>query len=149
MELTVEGDKVPLPRSLDQSAYRIIQEALTNALRHAGDTIAHVAVRYRADRLELEVVNDSHGNRPPSDHAGGGRGLIGIQERVALFGGELEAGPRAGGGFVVRCGFPRRPADHDDCVLLADDDQLTRTGLRLIIESDPDLTVVGEGRRRP
>jgi signal transduction histidine kinase len=106
VELTVEGDQVPLPRSLDQSAYRIIQEALTNALRHAGDTIAHVAVRYRTDRLELEVANDSHGNRRPPDHAGGGRGLIGIQERVALFGGELEAGPRAGGGFVVRCGFP-------------------------------------------
>jgi signal transduction histidine kinase len=106
VEITIEGDQVPLPRSLDQSAYRIIQEALTNALRHAGDTIAHVAVRYRADRLELEVANDSHGNRRPADHTGGGRGLIGIQERVALFGGELEAGPRAGGGFVVRCGFP-------------------------------------------
>jgi signal transduction histidine kinase len=52
------------------------------------------------------VANDSHGNRRPPDHAGGGRGLIGIQERVALFGGELEAGPRAGGGFMVRCGFP-------------------------------------------
>ena len=106
VEITIEGDQVPLPRSLDQSAYRIIQEALTNALRHAGDTIAHVAVRYRTDRLELEVANDNHGNRPPSDHAGGGRGLIGIQERVALFGGELEAGPRAGGGFVVRCRLP-------------------------------------------
>jgi signal transduction histidine kinase len=106
VELTIEGDEVPLPRSLDQSAYRIIQEALTNALRHAGDTIAHVAVRYRTDRLELEVANDSHGNRRPPDHAGGGRGLIGIRERVALFGGELEAGPVAGGGFVVRCRFP-------------------------------------------
>jgi signal transduction histidine kinase len=106
VEITVEGDQVPLPRSLDQSAYRIIQEALTNALRHAGGTIAHVAVRYRTDRLELEVANDGHGNRRPPDHAGGGRGLIGIQERVALFGGDLEAGPRAGGGFVVRCGFP-------------------------------------------
>ena len=105
VEITIEGDEIPLPRSLDQSAYRIIQEALTNALRHAGDTIAHVAVRYRTDRLELEVANDGSGNRPP-DHAGGGRGLIGIRERVALFGGELEAGPRAGGGFVVRCGFP-------------------------------------------
>ena len=106
MELSIEGEEVPLPRSLDQSAYRIIQEALTNALRHAGDTIAHVAVRYRTDRLELEVANDSHGNRRPPDHEGGGRGLIGIQERVALFGGELEAGPRAGGGFVVRCRLP-------------------------------------------
>jgi signal transduction histidine kinase len=106
VELSIEGEQVPLPRSLDQSAYRIIQEALTNALRHAGDTIAHVAVRYRTDRLELEVANDSHGNKRPPDHAGGGRGLIGIQERVALFGGDLEAGPRAGGGFVVRCRFP-------------------------------------------
>jgi signal transduction histidine kinase len=106
VELTIEGDQVPLPRSLDQSAYRIIQEALTNALRHAGGTIAHVAVRYRTDRLELEVVNDGRENRRPHHHAGGGRGLIGIRERVALFGGELEAGPRAEGGFVVRCRFP-------------------------------------------
>jgi signal transduction histidine kinase len=106
VELAIEGDEVSLPRSLDQSAYRIIQEALTNALRHGGGTIAHVAVRYRADRFELEVANDSHGNRRLPDHAGGGRGLIGIQERVALFGGELEAGPSAGGGFVVRCRFP-------------------------------------------
>jgi signal transduction histidine kinase len=104
---------VPLPRSLDQSAYRIIQEALTNALRHAGGTIAHVAVRYCSDRLELEVANDGRENRRPHhDHPRGGRGLIGIRERVALFGGELEAGPKAGGGFVVRCRFPlaaRRP----------------------------------------
>jgi signal transduction histidine kinase len=106
VELTVDGDEVRLPRSLDQSAYRIIQEALTNALRHAGGTIAHVVVRYRTDRLELEVANDGHGNRRPPDHAGGGRGLIGIQERVALFGGEFEAGPSAGGGFAVRCRFP-------------------------------------------
>jgi signal transduction histidine kinase len=106
VELTLEGDEVPLPRSLDQSAYRIIQEALTNALRHAGGTVAHVAVRFRTDRLELEVANDGRNNQRPRDHTGGGRGLIGIRERVALFGGELEAGPRAGGGFVVRCRFP-------------------------------------------
>jgi signal transduction histidine kinase len=106
VEIAIEGDEVSLPRSLDQSAYRIIQEALTNALRHAGGTIAHVAVRYRTDRLELEVANDGHGNRRPPDRTGGGRGLIGIQERVALFGGDLEAGPSAGGGFVVRCEFP-------------------------------------------
>jgi signal transduction histidine kinase len=107
VEITVEGDEVPLPRSLDQSAYRIIQEALTNALRHAGGTIAHVAVRYRNDRLELEVANDGREDRRPQNHhPGGGRGLIGIRERVALFGGDLEAGPRAGGGFVVRCRFP-------------------------------------------
>ena len=56
--------------------------------------------------MELEVANDARGNRPPPDRAGGGRGLIGIRERVALFGGELEAGPRAGGGFVIRCRLP-------------------------------------------
>jgi signal transduction histidine kinase len=106
VEITVEGDQVSLPRSLDQSAYRIIQEALTNALRHAGGTIAHVAVRYRAEQLELEVANETPANRRPRPHPGGGRGLIGIRERVALFGGELEAGPKAGGGFVVRCRFP-------------------------------------------
>jgi signal transduction histidine kinase len=107
VEITIEGNEVPLPRSLDQSAYRILQEALTNALRHAGGTIAHVAVRYRNDRLELEVANDGREDRRPQNHhPGGGRGLIGIRERVALFGGDLEAGPRAGGGFVVRCRFP-------------------------------------------
>jgi signal transduction histidine kinase len=106
VELSIEGEQIPLPRSLDQSAYRIIQEALTNALRHAGDTIAHVAVRYRSEQLELEVANDARDNRRPRPHPGGGRGLIGIRERVALFGGELEAGPKAGGGFVVRCRFP-------------------------------------------
>lgn len=108
VEITIEGDQVSLPRSLDQSAYRIIQEALTNALRHAGGTIAHVAVRYRSDRLELEVADDGRENRRPRNHpvGVGGRGLIGIRERVALFGGDLEAGPKAGGGFVVRCRFP-------------------------------------------
>jgi signal transduction histidine kinase len=107
VEITIEGDEVALPRSLDQSAYRIIQEALTNALRHAGGTVAHVAVRYRNDRLELEVANDGREDRRPQNHhPGGGRGLIGIRERVALFGGDLEAGPRTGGGFVVRCRFP-------------------------------------------
>jgi signal transduction histidine kinase len=106
VELTIEGEPVPLPRSLDQSAYRIIQEALTNALRHADGSVAEVAVRYRDDQLELEVANDLGGSRRPQRPAGGGRGLIGIRERVALFGGDLEAGPQAGGGFVVRCRFP-------------------------------------------
>ena len=122
VEISIQGEEVPLPRSLDQSAYRIIQEALTNALRHAGGTSAHVEVRYCDDRLELEVANDGRGKAAAesalesafgqrSDDSGRqgrgpGRGLIGIRERVALFGGELEAGPRAGGGFVVRCRLP-------------------------------------------
>ena len=106
VEITIEGEEVALPRSLDQSAYRIIQEALTNALRHAGGAIAHVAVRYRGDQLELEVADDGREDRAQRDHPGGGRGLIGIQERVALFGGDLDAGPGPSGGFVIRCRFP-------------------------------------------
>jgi signal transduction histidine kinase len=106
VEVSIEGRQVPLPRSLDQSAYRIIQEALTNALRHAGGAIAHVAVRYRANLLEVEVADDGRQNAEPQEPAQGGRGLIGIRERVAMFGGDLDAGPRPGGGFVVRCRFP-------------------------------------------
>jgi signal transduction histidine kinase len=116
VEISIHGKEVPLPRSLDQSAYRIIQEALTNALRHAGGSTARVEVRYCNDRLELEVANDGQagngsesaaGRRPAhSDRQGRRSGLVGIRERVALFGGDLEAGPRAGGGFVVRCRLP-------------------------------------------
>jgi signal transduction histidine kinase len=106
VEVSIEGQQVSLPRSLDQSAYRIIQEALTNALRHAGGAIAHVVVRYRDHQLELEVADDGRQTPGPREQAGGGRGLIGIRERVAMFGGDLDAGPRPGGGFVVRCRFP-------------------------------------------
>ena len=116
VEIRIQGEEVPLPRSLDQSAYRIIQEALTNALRHARGATAHVEVRYCNDRLELEVANDGQagngsesaaGRRSSdSDRQGRRSGLVGIRERVALFGGELEAGPVAGGGFVVRCRLP-------------------------------------------
>jgi signal transduction histidine kinase len=106
VEISIQGEAVPLPRSLDQSAYRIIQEALTNALRHGGGTTAHVEVRYCDDRLELEVANEGRDPRRTQDHPGGGRGLVGIRERVALFGGDLETGPRTGGGFVVRCRLP-------------------------------------------
>jgi signal transduction histidine kinase len=106
VEITIEGDEVTLPRSLDQSAYRIIQEALTNALRHARGAIAHVAVRYQSDHVELEVANDERENQGAQDHSGGGRGLIGMRERVAMFGGHLEAWPRPEGGFVVRCRLP-------------------------------------------
>jgi signal transduction histidine kinase len=106
VDISIEGKPVTLPRSLDQSAYRIIQEALTNALRHADGAVAQVAVRYGSDQLELEVSNDGDHERNPGDHHGGGRGLIGIRERVAMFGGDLQAGPQPGGGFVVRCRLP-------------------------------------------
>jgi signal transduction histidine kinase len=109
VEICTEGQEMSLPRSLDQSAYRIIQEALTNVLRHADGATAHVAVRYGGDQLELEIANDANHNRASSTRFGGGRGLIGIRERVLLFDGDLHAGPRPDGGFVVRCRFPLTP----------------------------------------
>jgi len=98
--LTVEGTPTRLPPGLDLSAYRIVQEALTNALRHAGPASATVMVRYRPGAVELEVADDGRGvnGRDPA----GGNGLVGMRERALLFGGELSAGPAAAGGFVVR-----------------------------------------------
>jgi signal transduction histidine kinase len=109
VETVVEGTPRPLPPGVDLSAYRIVQEALTNVLRHAGGASARVLVRYEADALELEIADDGPG--PPDDpEASGGHGLIGMRERVQLFGGVLEAGPRPGGGFLVRARLPSEPA---------------------------------------
>jgi signal transduction histidine kinase len=109
VEAIVEGSPRPLPPGVDLSAYRIVQEALTNALRHAGGASARVVVRYDPGAVELEVADDGPG--PPEDpEASGGHGLIGMRERVQLFGGELEAGPRPGGGFLLRARLPSEPA---------------------------------------
>ena len=109
VEAVVEGTPRPLPPGVDLSAYRIVQEALTNALRHAGGASARVLVRYEPDALELEIADDGPGP-PEGSEAPGGHGLIGMRERVQLFGGELEAGPRPGGGFLVRARLPSEPA---------------------------------------
>jgi signal transduction histidine kinase len=108
VQVTVEGSPVPLPSSIDLSAYRIIQEALTNALKHAGPARAEVHVRYGAEQLDLEIVDDGRGTPFDSVAAGaeGRRGLIGMKERVGLFGGELTAGPRPEGGFRVHVSLP-------------------------------------------
>jgi signal transduction histidine kinase len=103
VEVRVEGDAVELPPSLDVSAYRIVQEALTNALKHAGPASAEVAVRYGHDVLELEVVDNGSGN---GNGDGSGHGLVGIRERVGVYGGELEAGPDPRHGFRVRARLP-------------------------------------------
>jgi signal transduction histidine kinase len=102
--LSVQGEARALPASLDLTAYRIVQEALTNTLKHAGKTHAVVTVRYEQDALAIEVVDDGRG--VTAGVAGGGRGLAGMGERVATFRGELEAGPRAEGGFAVRARLP-------------------------------------------
>ena len=88
---------------MDVSAFRIVQEALTNALKHAGPARATVIVRYGDRTLEIEVADDGAGTSAAN---GDGHGLIGMQERIALYGGDLDAGPRAGGGFAVRARLP-------------------------------------------
>jgi len=104
VELQVEGEARELPVGLELSAYRIVQEALTNALKHAGDARATVRVRYTDDSLELEVVDDGAGAQ--GQVASGGHGLVGMRERVALYGGRFEAGRRPAGGFTVRVLLP-------------------------------------------
>lgn len=104
--LQVEGAPQPLPEALDVSAYRIAQEALTNTLKHAGPAHARVVVRYKPNALEVEIIDDGRGIVGASSYADAGRGLIGMRERVALFGGELETGPAPGHGFLVRACLP-------------------------------------------
>ena len=106
VEVNVAGEPHKLPTSLDLSAYRIVQEALTNALKHAGPARARVAISYLADKLELDIVDDGQGPGDDGHNVGGGRGLIGMRERVSLFGGELDAGPAAEGGFRVHASLP-------------------------------------------
>ena len=103
VELHVDGDRFPLPRGVDLSAYRILQEGLTNALKHARATGADVTVRYRPDELQLEVRDNGHGSAT-SD--GLGHGLVGIRERVKIYGGEMSAGTATGGGFVLSTRLP-------------------------------------------
>jgi signal transduction histidine kinase len=103
--LHVEGTRVPLPAGIELSAYRIVQEALTNALKHAEHAHADVTLRYLAGSLELNVVND--GGDPTAGLASnGGHGLNGMRERVAMLGGSLHAGPRQSGGFAVTASLP-------------------------------------------
>ena len=106
VELRVEGRAGPLAPGVDLTAFRLVQEGLTNALKHGGRGRARVVLRWSAEVLEIEVAN--HIVDGPAAHglAGGGHGLIGMRERVALCGGELRAGP-IGRGFVVRARLPR------------------------------------------
>ena len=106
VDLQIEGERRSLPVGIELSAYRIVQEALTNALKHAGNAHATVQVRYGAESLELEIVDDGAGS--PLLSTSGGHGLVGMRERVALYGGRLDAGRRPSGGFAVRVLLPIR-----------------------------------------
>ncbi|WP_328461724.1 histidine kinase [Actinoplanes sp. NBC_00393] len=109
VELELTGD-FDLPRTLDVSAYRIAQEALSNVLRHAGPVPTRVRVCQEADTLTVEVTNDPSTRAPaePAENRVGGHGLIGMRERVVLFGGTLRAGPGPTGGYAVCANFPIR-----------------------------------------
>ena len=104
VRLEVIGEPLPLPGGVELSVYRIVQEAMTNTLKHADATHVTVTLAFRDDRLELEVVDD--GSHTTSGAATTGQGIIGMRERVALLGGELQAGPREGGGFRVAAQLP-------------------------------------------
>jgi len=109
VELFVEGERRELSVGIELSAYRIVQEALTNALKHAGDARATVRVRYRDDSLELEIADDGAGGADAAAAlASGGHGLVGMRERVALYGGRFDAGRSPSGGFRVRALLPIR-----------------------------------------
>jgi signal transduction histidine kinase len=106
--VTISGRPRPLLAAVDQAAYRIVQESLTNVLRHAGPASASVRVAYEPDCLVVEVVDDGcaqevgDGGRPP----GTGHGIAGMRERAVTLGGQLEAGKRTGGGFQVCASLP-------------------------------------------
>jgi signal transduction histidine kinase len=101
--LHLEGEPFPLPRGIDLSAYRIVQEGLTNALKHARASDADVTVRYRPDELEIEVRDNGDGT---GSSDGLGHGLVGIRERVKIYGGDMSARPAPEGGFVLNTRLP-------------------------------------------
>ena len=116
VEVRISGEPRPLPSGVDLTAYRIIQEALTNALRHGDGVKAEVTVRYAEHYLRVEVLNSgpsvlsaaraTAGSRAAEPAAAPGRGLLGLRQRVAVFGGDLDARRRLGGGFRVRAKIP-------------------------------------------
>ncbi len=108
-ELRVIGEPSTVSPALDLSAYRIVQEALTNAIKHAGPARATVWVRWASDAIEVEVTDTGRG-RDANDQEPGGHGIPGMHERAALHGGHLHAGPATSGGFVVQARLPRQRA---------------------------------------
>ncbi len=107
VRLSVEGDLVPMSPTLEVSAYRIIQEALTNVRKHSGSLRATVHVRYTPSTLEVELEDDGPpALRPPPVDESPGHGLIGMREGASLHHGHLRVGPRPDGGFIVHASFP-------------------------------------------
>jgi signal transduction histidine kinase len=107
VKLHIDGEPFRLPLAIDLSAYRIVQEGLTNALKHAHASEAHVHIGYAADELRIQVSDDGDGDADPIGH-GLGHGLVGVRERVKLYGGEMTAGTANGGGFRLTTSLPLR-----------------------------------------
>jgi signal transduction histidine kinase len=105
VEYGVYGEPWPVPEAVAVSAYRVVQEALTNVVKHASARTACVRMRYLTHTLEVEITDDGRGGVKTAN----GFGLLGIRERVAVHNGELEAGPRRDGGYRVRVSFPKEP----------------------------------------
>ena len=165
VRVSVEGEPGPLPPEVDHAAYRILQESLTNVLRHAvSGTEAEVSLRYEPDSVTITVANDGC---VPGGSLEAGNGLRGMRERATAAGGELAAGPRPEGGFLVTAKLPRQAAplpERRDAaasgqpqdggagvtagqrirVLLADDQALLRAGFRMLLAAADDIEVVAE-----
>ncbi|MFC9971633.1 sensor histidine kinase [Spirillospora sp. NPDC127200] len=109
VEATWSGERPPLPQGVDTAAYRVVQEALTNALKHAPGSRAEVHIRFTPKYVRIEVLNTGPSvltGDPPPSAPGEGRGLAGLAERVAVYGGDLHARRRVGGGYRVRARIP-------------------------------------------
>jgi len=106
VQLEIRGTQRPVPPAVDLAAYRIVQEALTNVVKHARTTESRVAVTYADDAIRLEITDDGHGGPADSVAVSAGHGIAGMAERVSLFGGEFHAGPRPGRGFRVAARLP-------------------------------------------
>jgi signal transduction histidine kinase len=118
VELQVSGGLHDLPPGLDLAAYRVVQEALTNVIKHAGQVPTNVRLDLSETELVVDVADTGrlapagrHDPFPPAVPSGAGRGLIGLRERIAIYGGELDAAPRPGGGWRVRAHFPVEPVE--------------------------------------
>ena len=142
--LRVEGAAFPLGSSAGLTVYRIVQEALTNVLKHATAAHAWVTIRYHSPAVDVEVLDDGFATSPST---GTGHGIEGMRERAALFGGFLRAGPGPDGGLggIYYLASPPQPgARVTTSILLVDDQSLIRAGFRMILEAEGDLDVVGE-----
>jgi signal transduction histidine kinase len=104
--LSITGTRRDLPQGLDLAVYRVIQEALTNVIKHAGQAPTTLRLDYRTHDLVIDISNDASAGPGHSDEEGNGRGLIGLRERIAIYGGQLDVGPRPGGGWRLRATVP-------------------------------------------